>query len=446
MLKNSYDEILIGLNVTSLVRGLISIKNNKSVLLIDDKSFRSSGIINDFISELEIQSFLRISSQYGITELADIRKFLRPAVLDFNTDKVRLRVGASPFENLRELLRKYPELINKEDLDLLYLEGEKNFDAFFLEEIKKFETFMHDHVLKDKSVRYELSSAAPKWFKAIYQKFTELINLEYVQDRSLKFNSLLHMMSICFEEKMKARINPEEVSYYFFKLLSPQYRLQNFILIAQLKRRLMINGGDYKESRIQYWQFFQGRFENLLLASFEGVISAGKVLFFTHLPENLPFRLTSELPFYRTVQMHVDKSSISAYPAHHMVVQTKESVLGSDKPFTLMSFDETLSLYQMPYFDMPASKASFYRDEIQKSFEVDAKNLPFKSMGAKFEDTLSAILDLRHLLSVKDLGVRSLLDLSLEYEDKKIGGFEYWGNHKYYSLGYLGLIYNLGKN
>jgi len=434
------------LNVSSLVSGLVSTKNKKTVLLIDDKSFKASSTIDDFISELEIQSFLRIASQYEIAELANIRKFLRPAEVDLNTDKVRLKIGSTPFENLRELLRKYPELLSREDLDLVYHEGEKHFDELFLNELKRFEAFKYENIMREKDSRFELSGSVPRWFRSIYQKFTELINQEYAQDRSLKYNSLLHMMSIFFEEKMKARINPEEVPYYFFKLLSPHYRLQDFILIAQLKRRLNINGGDYKESRIQYWQFYDGRFENLLLASFEGVISANKVLFFTHLPEELPFVLTSKFPFYRSVQKYVDKSSITAYPAHHLVVQTHESYLGSDKPFTLMSFDETLSMYQMPYFYMPASKPSFYYTDLQQSFDEDSRNLPFNGQGAKYVDSLCATLDLRGLLSTKEFHVHSTLPLSLEYEGKKIRGFEYWGHHKFYGLGYLGLIYGIGRN
>lgn len=446
MLKNRYDEILIGLNITSLVRGLISIQNNKSVLLIDDKRFKAPSLVSDFVSELEIHSFLRIAKQYEISELSNIRKFIRPAHIDLNTDNVRLRIGASPFENLRELIRKYPELMVKEDLDLVYREGERHFNEYFLEELKRFEASSFENIARGKNAKYELSSATPKWFRAVFNKFSELINLEYMQDKSLKFNSLLHMMSLFFEEKMKAKINPEEVSYYFFKLLSPQYRLQDFILIAQLKRRLMVSGGDYKESKIQYWQFYQGRFENLLLASFEGVISANKVLFFTHLPEDLPFFLNSEFSFYRSVQMHVDKTSISPYPAHHLVVQTQDTILGSDKPFRIISFDQTLSFYQMPYLYMPGSKASFYQNELEESYKTDARNIPFTPEDANFSDTLNATLDLRGLAETKTFTVRTLLPLELKYEEKNVAGFEYWGNHKFYGFGYLGLIYGINQN
>src|SRR5690606_10575759 len=140
---------------------------------------------------------------------------------------------------------------------------------------------------RPKGARFELQG--PKWFKTIYQRFGQLINQEYSQSQDLKFAGLLHLMGVSAEEKLKTQLAPEELPYYFFRLLSPVYSLQDFFLLTQLKRRLLLEGGDYKESMVQYWQFHEGRFENLLLASFEGVISGERVLFFSHLPEEAPF-------------------------------------------------------------------------------------------------------------------------------------------------------------
>lgn len=446
MLKNRYDEILIGLNVGALLKGLISLKNNKSVLLIDDKRFSGKSFSADFVSELEVFGFLRVAKHFDIAELGDIKKFLRPGVIDLNTDKVRLRTGALPFDNLRELLRKYPELINKSDLDLVYQEGEKQFNQIFLDELKRYESILYENSLRGKSQKFEFSANLPKWFKGIFQKFSELMSFEYSHSQTMKFKALLHVMSVTFEEKMKSRLTQEEMYYYFFKLLCPVYRLQDFILIAQLKRRLMILGGDFKESKIQYWQFYQGRFENLLLASFEGVISAGKVYFFTTLPEDLPFKLTSPYPFYRSVQMHVDKSSVTSYPAHHLVVMANESSLGTQRPYRIVTMDEAFSSYYMPYFHMPASKPDFYLAEISDLFSKDAKTIPFSVVGPHFEDVLSSTVDLRLLNKAPTDLARDLLPLTLEHEEGEVGGFEYWGAHKYYGLGQLGLMYGIMKN
>src|SRR5688500_10123284 len=110
MLKNRYQEILVGLNLMSLVRGLISLRRNRSTLLIDDKRFQAESYPGSYISELEILSFLRLGKTYDVPELLDLRNFLSPASIEFITSEVRLKTSGRPFENLRELLRKYPEL------------------------------------------------------------------------------------------------------------------------------------------------------------------------------------------------------------------------------------------------------------------------------------------------------------------------------------------------
>lgn len=60
MLKNRYQEILVGMGLTSLVRGIISLRRNRSTLLIDDKRFCVDTYPGLFVSELEILSLLRL--------------------------------------------------------------------------------------------------------------------------------------------------------------------------------------------------------------------------------------------------------------------------------------------------------------------------------------------------------------------------------------------------
>src|SRR5690606_24172971 len=107
MLKNRYQEILVGMNLMSLVRGLVSLRRNRSVLLIDDKRFQAENYPGTYISELEILAFLRLGKNYDVPELKNLRNFLSPATLEFVTSETRLKAGRRPYENLRELLRKY---------------------------------------------------------------------------------------------------------------------------------------------------------------------------------------------------------------------------------------------------------------------------------------------------------------------------------------------------
>lgn len=443
MLKNRYQEILVGLNIMSLLRGLISMTRNRSTLLIDDKRFEAETYPGSFISELEVNAFWRLGEKYKIPELLNIRQFLTPASLEYISENVRLKVGHTPFENLRELLRKFPELIDPSDLDLVYSEGEKTFDQHFLSELTRYESLTFESSLRPKGFRFEV--LGPKWFKAIYQRFGELINDEYAHAKDLKYAGLLHLMGIGHEEKLKTKLAPEEIPFYFFRLLSPLYRLQDFFLMTQLKRRLLLLGGDFKESSVQYWQLHEGKFENLLLASFEGVISGERVLFFSHLPEEVPFQINSPYPFYRKTQMAPQKRVPAPFPPTKLSLMTNLSLLGSDRPYRALAQDNDISYYHLPYLEMPGSKAEFYDRPLNEFFEKDGQNLPFDKKGVQSSGSLSVSLDLRDLRDHKKNESQVLIRLPLEItqEDEPIEGFEYWGPFRYRSLGLLALCYGV---
>ena len=137
MLKNRYQEILVGMGLMSLVRGLISLKRNRSTLLIDDPRFFGDSYHFHYLSEMEVYSLLRLGRNYDIPELMVLKQFLLPAGVEFVTSELRLRLGKTPFENLREVLRKFPELIDATDLDLPYKDSPESFNEYFIEELRR---------------------------------------------------------------------------------------------------------------------------------------------------------------------------------------------------------------------------------------------------------------------------------------------------------------------
>jgi hypothetical protein len=443
MLKNRYKEILVGQNLMSLIRGLISIKRDNSTLLIHDKRFHTESYPGSFISEIEILSLMRIGKIYNIPELMDVRQFISPASQEFVSENLRLRLGRSPFENLRELLRKFPELMAKEDLDLVYQEGEKGFDQYLLSELKRYEALCFESRLKPKNFQYELQG--PVWLKSIYKKFIELINQEYTDSQSLKYSLLLHFLGISAEEKIKTQLSQEEMPFYFFRMLSPLYRLQDFFLTNQLKRRFLLLGGDFKESYIQYWQLHENKFENLLLASFEGVISGQRVLFFSHLPVDVPFSISSPFPFYRKTQLSPVQLSSTPFPPTNITFLADAHLLGSERPYRALTFDENLVGYQLPYLDLPGSKAEFYQNQLMESFGADSENLPVQQVETQVQVSASVSLDLRQWRGQSKTPAFILTPIPIEItlDGKVISGFEYWGPFKYKSLGLVSLCYGV---
>lgn len=444
MLKNRYQEILIGLNIVSLVRGIISLRRKRTTLLIDDERFRAQSYPQNFLSELEVLALLRLGKTQEIPELADLRRFLSPGGVEFVTNTFRMRTGGSPLSNLKELLRKFPELIDASDLDQVYQENEESFNSYFMEELTRFESLSFEASLRPKGFRFDLQG--PKWLRTIFTRFGEILNREYALSQDLTAPSLLHLMSVAFEEKMKTRMAPEEIPFYFFKLLSPVWRLQDFFLTTQLKRRLTLMGGDTKESTVQYWQLHNRKFENLLLASFEGVISGERVLFFSHLPHDVPFTVISPWPLLRKTQITPQKRSVSPYPATQLTFFAEEESLGGEEPYRVLLREKNeLAQYEWPYPELPGSKANFYKEGTLRRLEKDAAFLPFEKKDWQFGGTKSVTLDMRPLREVRktEAAVLSRLPLQISLNDSIIEGFEYWGPFRYKSFGLLALAYGI---
>jgi hypothetical protein len=443
MLKNRYQEILIGMGLMSLVRGLISCKRKRSTLLIDDPRFSGESYHYHYLGEMEIQSLIRLGKSYEIPELIELKNFLLPASIEFVTSDLRLRLGNTPFENLREVLRKFPELLDSSDLDLFYNDSPEAFNEYFIDEVKRYESSCFESSKRNKNFRYELQG--PKWLKSIYSKFVELINREYVASKDLKFSGLIHLLGLSAEEKLKTYLPPEELPFYFFRLLSPVYRLQDFFLSTQLKRRLLLSGGDYKESTVQYWQFHERKFENLLLASFEGVISGDRVLFFAHLPEDVPFKVKTQFNIFRKNQMVPLKRLTSPIPPTELTFITQDELLGSETPYRVVAQSNGLANYQWPYPDLPGSKAEFYFKEMQDFYLRDSNDLPFSPLTTESRGMQSVSMDLRTLRDYRksEEFILTRLPLEIATDDKSIQGFEYWGPFRYRGLGLMALCYGI---
>lgn len=445
MLKNRYQEILVGMGLMSLVRGIISLRRNRSTLLIDDKRFSVDTYPGLFLSELEILSFIRLGKKYEIPELVDLRQFLTPARVDLVSNDRRLKLGQGPLSNFKEILRKYPELLNDSDLDQVYGEQEESFAKYFMSELARYESIAYESSPRPKGYQFDIQG--PQWVRTVYKRFGELLNKEYQESKNLKYNALLHLLGITHEEKLKTSLGAEEIPFYFFRTFSPAYRLQDFFLATQLKRRLVLLGGDYKESTIQYWQFYEDKFENLLLASFEGVISGDRVLFFSHLPEEVPFHIQSPYAVYKKTKISPVKRSGSPFPPNNFICMTDINLLGSERPFRVMASGNEFSFYHWPYPELPGSKPEFYKDEATRAFEEDAAFLPFQRGGTEFGHVGTVTMDLRSLKNDKRGASPVLQPLSLDIvqNGRNIKGFEYWGAFKYKGLGYLALSYGVER-
>ncbi len=431
------------MGLLSLVRGIISRKGQKSTLLIDDPRFNLDCYPGLFLSELELLSLIRLGRKYDIPELREIRQFLIPAKVNLVTGAHRLILGQSPLANIKEILRKYPELLDQGELDQVYQEKDEEFKNYFDVELARFESLCFEGSLRPKGYHFELQG--PKWLKTIYQRFGDFLGQEYHISKSLEYSELLHLLGLCHEEKLKTGLGAEELPFYFFRSLSQVWRLQDLSLCNRLQRQLVLLGGDYKKSSIQFWQFYENRFENLLLESFEGVISGEKVLLFSHPPQDVPFEFQSPFQLFLKSQLRPKKRLSAPFPADELVFITKENLLGSETPYRVLAKGEGGISYERPYPELPGSKPDFYHRDLLRDYEEDFKALGLEAPAVEFLDSGSSTLDLRSLQADRrhQAPILKRLPIEILYDERPIKGFEYWGPFRYRSMGFLALSYGI---
>lgn len=442
MISNNYDEILIGHGLIPLVRGIISLHHKKSVLLLEETRFLGECYHQDFISSLEINALKNLGKSHGINELINIDEFLIGAQVHLQASHYRLFISDSPFDNIRELIRKFPELLDQTDLDLLYNDNPETFNEAFNKELVRFEEYLSLAAKKKKQKKFELQG--PTWFLTAYKRFCQFVNKDYSEQGKLDFKSLIHLLGIFGESKIKSFLPPEDLHFYFLRLLTPVYRINDYLLSTQLLHLFKSLGGDYKKSGIQDWKIENNAFKYIILKSFEGIVSGKSVLFFGHLPDGLSFHVNSNYPIFKKTQL-ASATRANDTQSKELIFITDENELGTDRPFRVLGLGNEFNFYHYPYPILPGTKPEFYTSDMKHLFKQDTAALGMDQVETKLTHHFGVTLDLRDLRDYrkKYLPVLSELEVDLLHEGAEVSGFQYWGVFKYRSFGLLAHCYGI---
>jgi|GEM_PF-1441291 len=445
MLKNHYHELNIGQNLPSLVRAILASQRGLSSLVIAEPKVDSQAYAELYLSHLEINALERIGKKYQIPELQKIRDFIKFSSVHLSTESQDLLLGDLPYQNFREFLRKFPEFLKPELMESFFAEKPDEFNSFFLSEMSRYEEYLYDQRLKNKFSPFELSG--PAWLKSFFRQFNALLNASYSEIKDLRYKTLLQLLSLFHENKLKSSLTQTEIYFYFFRTFSQIFSHQEFFLLSQLRHRLSLVGGDYKQSKIQHWQLQDGKFINLLLASFEGVVGANKVLFFNHVVPEDVFNLETPYPLYQTLQVEPRKKFAGVFLPQSISILTSDASLGSNLPYRVLLRDSHQMIYHWPYESLNASKPSFSQARTELTYRNDLNDLNLVSEDIDVVPTKLMTLDLRLGFSSikKESVIFESMNFLLKDDDTVIKDFDYWGNFKYTSFGLLSQYYSLER-
>ena len=449
MLSAHYNKIFVGNNYISLAVAIIKAKQN-NVLVIDDPSVILGRGWYQFIGETEKNLLKLIGQKYFIDSLKTIDNYLTEinTIIYLNDKVIELKGSAS--HNIRELLRKVPELFNAQMIDVLSDINETEFNNYCLEIFQKIASDVYLNQVKIEDCFEGLTSDSV--LQGVYEN---ILNNFKKSKSNLKAKQFQFVLQVIFQTLFSNTSSSLESIYLLTSILSPRYRIVEEKLIEDLTFELRALGGHVKRSRINDWEIYKGKLKYILLESYEGLIGLDNLFFFGRLPESAPFKGRFKETLFKSIEIKVQLDHI--HLKHYLnkrVLFSWLDYMGSDSPHWEAYIDEDgviTGVYS--YASYQGSKPEFYYDEALKVFyQSILKLLPGLSMDEFiFNSSLSHGKDLwiesRKAPSFNPNALSFGLDrLFSNDDDKVIDCLEYWGPLKARSLGLFSYLIELKRN
>src|SRR5690606_36079376 len=104
---------VIGRNYLSFIISLLLANKDQTLLMIDDERVRYGENWHRNIGEFEKNTLQSIGEAFEVEPLKNINKYLSPSPFYLKLGNRHVKLGDTPFENLREIARKIPECFTK---------------------------------------------------------------------------------------------------------------------------------------------------------------------------------------------------------------------------------------------------------------------------------------------------------------------------------------------
>ncbi|WP_127716223.1 hypothetical protein [Halobacteriovorax sp. HLS] len=370
MLEKNVDMAVIGHNYLSYLFGFDLLSKKQKILILDDERIKYGGLFGRQLSELE-RVFLKTWGEDNKLEpLINIDRFLSQQDVHFYINKTKLVLGASPFENLYELSRKFPNFFLAIDGEFgvdLDTEKKESFDVEFL-------SFCHRmgrnacrfSNLQNLSIDTFLNHC-PVELKKIFTLFKENIR-RMILDTSnhWDYKSLIYGAKSFYQSRMSIASSDLEIFHLFHCLISPFYLLNEDKIIEEILPLFESRGGQLKRTHVREWKFYKRSPWSLELASFEGIIHPARVALLGGLPEKLPLKVRPDNKCYKNVV-----SSVKFYEQSHLSkgvhILVRDNRIGTDQSLIVLDniSDQSMARAQQFVLKRKGQKIDFFKSSLR---------------------------------------------------------------------------------
>ncbi|MAZ48071.1 MAG: hypothetical protein CME65_05890 [Halobacteriovoraceae bacterium] len=355
MLKASYDHNIVGQNYISLIQGILSLRQNKKTLLINDKNYRFANQWYKNIGYAERAVLNKLGEQLEIDCLGEIDSNLQPQNTLLSLNQKLLEMGDSPFTNIKEIARKIPECFSSESRRKMLEVETSTFDAKFFEMLD----LLADRTLSSKTIKLKdfFSEIAFEEFRVFLQEFMSFVHSDILIAKQLHF-----VNQVLFQTIFSSGFSQLESTYLFISLISPRYKVDEDSLNQELLYEYRLLGGDTKTAGIVDWGIRGNQLEFVQLDSVDGNVHVEQTYFFGQDNFRLPFETLLNPVVFKSINIEclIEHEFIDFFRGKRIVF-APQNRMGSDFPFWELEVDEAGKLQGLySYSDFQGTKPSFY--------------------------------------------------------------------------------------
>lgn len=287
----SHDEVLLGKNCFSLLFGIELLKSKKKTLIIDSPNWSYGHYYSKTFNSLEKCFFeYWYNSHFKDPSSGQAVLFLETETIN-SVSNLRIKKGARPSENLREMCRKFPYLFKPKGLD-----DKIFFDRVWQDQFDKSFFSICERLARVFFFFKETDNFSIKDFLSHYPEEISLGLHTFMTRVSLLFKSaqegdiktlesrefkLLQLEKYCSHKSFKPSLNSREIFFLYLSFLSPVYFLDEEGIQPDLEKFFVEMGGRCHKTNLSEIQVTGKSIEALGLGNYLGNIFPDQVKIFS---------------------------------------------------------------------------------------------------------------------------------------------------------------------
>ena len=420
MIPRDMDYAFIGKNYLSILIGLDILRRKKRILIVDDKRLSLGECYTEHMTELSYRILKKWGERRGITSVFKNKQSFHQETVCFCTEKEKILLGRSPHENVKELLRKFPEIFgHKKHLQGVesLLKDTSSFDRIFFSYIDDLAEYLLLEKPKKGPSLNILRELAPKNILDIYQY---ILNSYHSIAKTLQGQMLFFSFRSFYQTTLNYKLDEWELFYLLLSMLSPGHRLETEEFTGEIISLFQSKGGLFKKADINAWDFHKECLRSIELNSYEGIILPKNLIFFGGRSTQIPFSWEDSLKAHETIKVVINDNTAFNEGAY---VFSNAKSLGTSYPL-ILSFPKGKQLvFYLPLLKGNGAKVEFFKEhalnlisrEIEKHFPNN--HLRLENCHIRFSDDIWPIIQKRRnrLTCDRKIGLREIKKLKNVY-------------------------------